>query len=100
MKSNLLKISRTAQNAICSLTLCLLLTACVSSPQEIVVTRTEAITLIKEIMVPVPASMTAQVPIPILPRNADTLELGATYKATVIRLMIANMQLDEIGKLE
>ena len=64
------------------------------------VTETETVTLTKEIMVPVPESLTAELQIPRLPSNADTLMLGTTYKATVIRLLVCNMQLNEIGKLK
>jgi len=63
-------------------------------------TRTETVVIEKEVLVPVPVGLTAPVPIPQLSPDADTLELGAVYRATVIRLMIANMQLAEIGKLQ
>ena len=93
--------SVTIPSAALFLSLCLLisLTACASTPQEIVVSEPTAIVLTKEVLVPVPASLSAEVKIPQLPENADTLELGATYRATVIRLMVANMQLAEISKL-
>ena len=101
MKSILPKISQTAQTApLLALCLLLSLSSCASTPLEIVVTETETVTITKEIMVPVPASLTAQVEIPILPDQVDTLQLGAVYKATVIRLMIANMKLEQISKLK
>ena len=74
------------------------LTSCASTIPT-VVTETETVVVEKEIMVPVPDSLTALVQIPLLTPKADTLELGATYKATVIRLMVCNGQLAEIGQL-
>ena len=50
---------------------------------------------------PVPSKLTKQVEVPVLnTENLDTLQLGAVYKATVIRLMIANGQLAAIASLE
>jgi hypothetical protein len=51
-------------------------------------------------MVPVPEGLTKQAEIPKLPVNPDTLQLGAVYRATVIRLMIANGRLAEIAALQ
>lgn len=48
---------------------------------------------------PVPPGLTAPVEVPRLPESVDTLSLGATYKATVVRLMQANGQLAEIKRL-
>jgi hypothetical protein len=53
----------------------------------------------KEVLVPVPVSLTRQPEVPQLPETLDTLSLGAVYKQTVIRLMQANGQLAEISKL-
>jgi len=50
-------------------------------------------------MVPVPSGLTQQVEMPVLPDNPDTLALGATYRATVVRLMVANGKLKEIAEL-
>lgn len=62
-------------------------------------TETETVTLTKEVLVPVPDELTRPVEIPKLPPNPDTLQLSTTYKATLIRLLIANGQLKEIGEL-
>lgn len=74
------------------------LTGCASQePRTVVKTRT--VTLEREVMVPVPKELTDQVEVPVLPANADTLQFGATYRATVIRLMVANGKLKEIERL-
>ena len=79
---------------------CLIVLAGCSTTPPTVVTETKTVTLNKLVLVPVPAALTQTVEIPQLPASADTLELGATYRATVIRLMVANMQLAEIRKLK
>lgn len=48
---------------------------------------------------PVPAGLTEEVEIPQLAVHPDTLALAAAYRATVIRLMVANGKLREIGTL-
>jgi hypothetical protein len=52
------------------------------------------------VLVPVPAGLTEQVEIPRLPANPDTIALAAAYRATVIRLLIANGRLREISELQ
>jgi len=48
----------------------------------------------------VPQELTEQVEIPTLPAGADTLQFGAVYRATVIRLMVANGKLKAIEQLQ
>ena len=80
--------------------LCLtaLLISCATSKPEIV-TQVETITLDREVLVPVPAGLVQEVPVRLLPSRPDTIDLGTTYNATVTALLIANMRLREIGKL-
>lgn len=83
-----------------SLCLLSLLSACASPRPPTVVSEVETITLTKEVLVPVPAGLTEQVEIPRLPANPDTIALAAAYRATVIRLLIANGRLREISELQ
>ena len=71
---------------------------CASAPQ--IVTRTETVTLTKEVLIPVPEALTKQIEIPQVTDNMDTLGLGLLYKQTVTRLTIANGQLAEIAGLK
>ena len=80
------------------LILLILSSGCVSPPAVIV--EPEIIELYRDKIVPVPERLTKQVEMPKLPANPDTLSLGAVYRATVVRLMIANGQLKEIGDLK
>jgi len=80
---------------LCLVTMC---AGCVS-PAPKIVTETETVIIEKEVLVPVPAGLTEQVEVPVLPANPDTIQLGAAYRATVIRLMVANGKLAEIRDL-
>ena len=81
--------------------LCLIvLSVSCASTEPLTVVRTEHVVIEKEIFVPIPTSLTKQAEVPKLPANPDTLQLGAVYKATVIRLMIANGRLAEIAGLQ
>lgn len=81
-----------------SLCLVIFLTGCASTePRTVVKTRT--LTIEKEVLLPVPEELTEQVEVPLLPVNADTLQVGAVYRATVIRLMVANGKLKAIEEL-
>ena len=75
------------------------MTAC-ASQVPVIVTRVEHVVIEKEVLVPVSESLIERVPMPVLPPDYDLLQLGLTYKATVIRLMIANRKLKEIGDLK
>lgn len=59
----------------------------------------EPVTLYQDRYIPVPGTLTTPVEIPELPDNANTLELGAAYKARGVRLRQANGQLTAIGNL-
>ena len=78
---------------------CLLLCGC-ASPEPIVLTRTETVEIVNEVLIPIPEGLTRQVEIPQLDKNPDTLQLGMTYRQTVTRLMVANRKLAEISELE
>jgi hypothetical protein len=76
------------------------LSACASQRPPTVVSEVETVTLTREVLVPIPAGLTEQVDIPQLPANPDTIALAAAYRATVIRLLIANGRLREISELQ
>ena len=80
-----------------SLCLLTLLIGCAECP---VVVKTETVTLEKEVLVPVPKSLTKQVEVPPMPDNLDTIGLGVLYKITLTRLLIANGRLKEIEGLK
>lgn len=78
-------------------------TGCATEPKY--VTEYETITVSRDRIVPVPESLTKPVEIVELPdnggfRNADTLQLGAAYKAQKVRAKQCNGQLLEISKLK
>ncbi len=84
--------------------LCLtgLMTGCASEPR--VVVEYETIEVARDRFVPVPRALTAPVEIVELEdngglRNADTLQLGAAYRAQKVRAAQCNGQLAAIQKL-
>jgi len=76
--------------------LAVLLASC-ACPEPIV--KPETVTIEKEIILPVPARLTAPIDIPQMCAVMDTLALGALYKQTVTGLMVCNGQLSEIRGL-
>ncbi len=75
-----------------------MLASCASSPERIVV-HPEVIELYRNVMVPVPAEMTARVPVPVLPSNLNPEGLGVTYLRTVNALESCNSLLEDISVL-
>ncbi len=69
------------------------------APKPIVLTETVTVELIREVLIPVDDKLTNRVDIPQLGNNPDTLQLGATYRQTVTRLMVCNRRLSEIEGL-
>ena len=84
--------------ALMILSLLFMLAGCVA-PAKIVLAPTEAIEIIKEVLIPIPEELTKQVEIPQLNKNPDTLQLGITYRMTVTRLMVCNRMRAEIATL-
>lgn len=75
---------------------------CATEPR--IVTEYQTVEIVRDRYIEVPASLTQRVEIVELPdnggfRNADTLQLGAAYKACTVRTEQCNGQLDEIAEL-
>lgn len=69
------------------------------------VTQYQTVEVTRNVFVPVPGGLTEPVEIVTLPdnggfRNADTLQLGAAYKAQVVRAKQCNGQLAAIKNLK
>jgi hypothetical protein len=64
-----------------------------------VITEYKTVTVVQEKFIPVPAALTAPVAGVERPPVVDTIALGATLKACIIRLDVANRQLAEIASL-
>lgn len=78
------------------------MTGCASEPK--VITEFETIAVVRDRFVAVPEELTRPVEIVELPdnggfRNADTLQLGAAYRAQKVRAEQCNGQLAEIAGL-
>ena len=80
-----------------------LIVGCATEPRYI--TQYQTVEVTRNVFVPVPAGLTKPVEIVTLPdnggfRNADTLQLGAAYKAQVVRAKQCNGQLASIKNLK